>query len=42
MDTGAEAVTDPLELSQQRRRARLIYAKAIVGAAAFTALAFVA
>ena len=39
MDRGSEAIEDPGELAQVRRQARAVHVKALVTAAAITALA---
>lgn len=42
MDTGPEPIDDPEQLSQIRRQAWMVYAKAVVFAVVLTALAWFA
>ncbi len=41
MDTGAEPITNPAELTRVRTQARLVHVRSALAAAAVTALAFV-
>jgi hypothetical protein len=41
MDTGPQAIPDPMELEQVRRQARAVYIKSVITAAFFTAIALI-
>jgi len=41
MDTGAEPITDPVELARVRRQARAVYLKSLLVAVAVTTIVFV-